>query len=448
MGSGVSGTPEAPRSMSASESVQRPAPARARTAAPTQPLPARLIAWFAVSDKRMALALASLALLLHLVVILYGTTPVHDEHYYVSEGRSILNGVQVALAEHPPLGKLFIAFGMGIFGDNALGWRIFPVLFGVVSVSLFYLVCRRLAGRLTAVFASILLIFENLIFVFSGIAMLEVFSLTFMLLSFLLYLQNRHALSGVSLALSGLCKMTGLFGGLVILIHWLVTKRRDSFRRIPFFLLSATAAFLLLMPLLDRLTLGEWLSPFSRLHYMLVYHQGLTWDRLTPELIAFGHPSTPWHWIVSPQGYYMSTYAVGFDMMLNYTIWVLIIPSMCYMIYDFARNRTSLSLFVILWFAATYLPWVFIAASGRITSLYYFYPTAGAICMAVGFALSKLWQCSIKQRLARYRLGARIFVCLYFIAHIYFFFIFSPVVYAIRAYVLGSPGEPLWFWLK
>ncbi|GAI29899.1 unnamed protein product, partial [marine sediment metagenome] len=58
------------------------------------------------------------------------TELVFDEQHYVTEARSILQGGDDLHWEHPPLGKLFIVFGMFLFGDNPLGWRFFSILFG------------------------------------------------------------------------------------------------------------------------------------------------------------------------------------------------------------------------------------------------------------------------------------------------------------------------------
>ncbi len=394
--------------------------------------------WLSVRDNQLVLLLALVALVLHLCVVPYGTMPIFDEGHYVPEALSIIHDGQVTHPEHPPLAKLFIALGITVFGDNPWGWRIPSVVFGVASVVIFYFICRRLAGRLAALLATALLVFETLTFVFSGLAMLDVFSLTFMLLSFLLYLRGRHVFSGVSLALSGLCKMTGLFGALVILIHWALTKRRVPSRSMGVLLASAVVALLALMPLLDFAAAREWLNPFAHVWDMLFRHQQLTWAELPAEFRSF--VSYPWEWILSPSaGYYYGEFP-DYQATISFTVWILIMPSVAYMLYEAVKSRSECSVFALAWFAATYLPWVLLAAAGRVTYVFYFYPTVGAICLPIGLAASRLWRSPSRERSVRY--GWLIPVCVvgYFLLHLLFFLTFSPLLAALASRLAVSGG--------
>jgi len=312
--------------------------------------------------------------------------PLFDENYYINEARSIIHEAEITHSEHPPLGKLFIAGGISVFGDNPWGWRIPSVIFSTASILIFYFICRRLMGKLATVLASVLFTFETLTFFISGLAMLDVFSLTFMLLAFLFYLQNRYVFSGVALALSALCKMTGLLGVLVIIAHWILTRRKESPRTIAYFLASTVIAFMLLMPLFDFAATREWISPIDRLWDMAVYAQELTYENSIFQL------TYPWEWMISPAGYSPINYP-DIIMIINSMLFILIIPSMGYMVYEFIKNRTNASLFAILWFSATYLFWIpLVLATDRVTYIYYFVPTTGAVCIAIGFALSRLWE--------------------------------------------------------
>lgn len=132
-----------------------------------------------------------ISLAIHFAIIFNPPKVVFDEVHYVSDARTIITEHATNRLEHPPLAKLIITAGMVIFGDNPFGWRIFSILFGVTNILLLYLICRRLKmSRLASNFAIFLVAFENLNFVQSSVAMLDVFSLTFMLLSFWLYLRE------------------------------------------------------------------------------------------------------------------------------------------------------------------------------------------------------------------------------------------------------------------
>src|SRR3990172_1532899 len=85
---------------------------------------------------------------------------------------------------HPPLAKLFMAGGMIIFGINPFGWRFFGALAGVGIIFLVYLLTRKLFhSQFIALVASLLFIFENLLFVQSRIGMNDVYFMLFMLIA-------------------------------------------------------------------------------------------------------------------------------------------------------------------------------------------------------------------------------------------------------------------------
>ena len=176
--------------------------------------------------ERLLLGLLALLLLaLHLYVIPIQDTLIYDEAYYVPAARSIVEGGELLAAEHPPLAKLLISFGITVFGDNQWGWRIPSIIFSVALVVFFYYLCRELAGRNVALFSTLIFAFETLVFNYSGLAMLVVFSTAFMLLAFLFYLRGHYVISGILITLSGLCRMTGFLGLLPILVHWLWTMK-------------------------------------------------------------------------------------------------------------------------------------------------------------------------------------------------------------------------------
>ncbi|KAF5438161.1 putative membrane-bound dolichyl-phosphate-mannose-protein mannosyltransferase [Candidatus Methanophagaceae archaeon] len=376
-----------------------------RKSASPNPLLRVIPDWFKDRYNLIILGATIIILLLHLISIAQVQDLIFDEFYYVNEANSILSDGELIRPEHPNLGKLFIASGILIFGDNSSGWRIPPVIFSAALIFIFYAICRKITDKLAAVLASVLFMFESLIFFMSGLAMLDVFSLTFMLLAFLLFLQDRYALSGLSLALSGLCKLTGFLGIFVILAYWLIKKRKQSPRSIGLFLVSVLAAFMLLMPLIDFAAYKEWLNPITRMGEMLFYHQGLT-----SEGFVEGQ-SFPWEWVVSPFGYRLTTYP-HLLIFTSPTVWIFIIPSICYVTYEYIKNRGNASLFIILWFAATYLPWMLVVvATDRITYLYYFYPALGAVCIAIGIALSRLWEIQSKGRFIQSHSRIHLVIC-------------------------------------
>ncbi len=360
-------------------------------------------------------------LAMHFSIIMQPAELVFDEQYYITDASSILQGDGTLRPEHPPLGRLFITFGIFLFGDNPLGWRFFPILFGAICIMLFYLVCRQLAMPKRASFlATFLLALDNLSFIQASIAMLDVYSLTFMLLSFWLYLKGRYLLSGVSVGLSALAKLSGVLALPVILLHWLLTKRAGPIQ-FAVSMLSAYASFLLLMPLFDFVVSRQLLNPIGRIYTMLTMGSNLTFANVTAS-----NASRPWDWILRPEimSYWYEPHYIG---AISFTIWALIIPAVFYMAFRAAKG-SSAGLFGVSWFVSTYLFWIPVSLiTDRISYLYYFYPTVGAIGIGLGLGLSRLLGVWETRREGKLRWVAMLTASGYLLLHVGVFVILSPL---------------------
>ena len=88
-----------------------------------------------------------------------GGALIFDERYYVNAARVLLglhpsagNAYAGAalfhdpVAEHPPLAKLIIAGTIKLFGDNPVGWRLGPIVFGSVAILALYWLVRSAGG--------------------------------------------------------------------------------------------------------------------------------------------------------------------------------------------------------------------------------------------------------------------------------------------------------------
>ena len=365
--------------------------------------------------------LVAVVLAMHFSIIAQPADPIFDEQHYVPDARSILQGDGTLRPEHPPLGKLFIVFGIFLFGDNPLGWRFFSILFGAICIVLFYLVCRQLEMSKRASFvATFLLAFDALSFVQSSVAMLDVYSLAFMLCAFWLYFKGRYILSGVSVALAALAKIAGVLALPAILLHWLLTKRASPLRFVAT-LLTAYAAFLLLMPLFELVIYREFVNPIARIASMLSTTGGITFGAYTHEAA-----SRPWDWILhlKMMTYWNDPYYIA---SISSTIWVLIIPSVLYMGYRAIRGNQA-GLFGVSWFASTYMVWIPLSLiTDRISYLYYFYPTVGAICIGIGLGIFQILDVLEAGRHHRLRWLAIGVLSAYLVLHVVIFVNFSPV---------------------
>jgi len=271
-----------------------------------------------------------------------------------------------------------------------------------------------------SLFATFLLSLENLSFVQASVAMLDVYSLTFMLCAFLLYLNRGYLLSGISVGLSALAKLSGFLALPAILIHWFFTGRTRP-RWMLASVLLAPISILLLLPSLDFIVWGQPFSPIYRIKTMFSLSGSLTFANITHEAA-----SRPWDWILRPEMMFF-WYEPHYIGMTSLTVWALIIPTVLYMLFR-ARKGNNASLFGISWFASTYLIWIPLSLiTDRISYPYYFYPTIGAICIGLGLGLSQLLDVWKAKRPGKLRWVIISPVSGYLLLHVVVFVILSPV---------------------
>jgi len=155
-----------------------------------------------------------------------------DENYHIASAYKYINHV-FFMEPHPPLGKLFIAWGEQLFQSNNkldtssfavtdyikdipngfsfVGVRFFPALFGALSGPLFFLILYLLFPNVVlAFFFSFLYLFDNAIIVHSRGAMLDSSGIFFSLLVVLYFivLQKKKIIPIASYGILGI--LTGL----------------------------------------------------------------------------------------------------------------------------------------------------------------------------------------------------------------------------------------------
>jgi dolichyl-phosphate-mannose--protein O-mannosyl transferase len=114
-----------------------------------------------------------------------------DEEHFVRNARAYL-GAGLDLNDHPPLGKLLVAAGMKVFGDDSFGWRIVPMCFGVVAIVVAWMLAAELfkswrAGALAAAFVAV----DGFFIAYSRTALLDGMLTTLIMASALLLVQAR-----------------------------------------------------------------------------------------------------------------------------------------------------------------------------------------------------------------------------------------------------------------
>ena len=178
------------------------------------------------SAARSAAIAAVIFVVAHLALLVGVTTPekfYFDEVHYVPAARQMLEPVMprpMLNPMHPPLAKQLIALSIRIFGDVPLGWRYPGVLFGSLAIVAMYLCGLALfAAQGPAIATALLAFFNQMVFVQSRIAMLDIFALTFGLLAIAAFMHGFRkvrphrwfALAGLAFGLAAACKWSGLF---------------------------------------------------------------------------------------------------------------------------------------------------------------------------------------------------------------------------------------------
>jgi len=298
-----------------------------------------------------------------------------------------------------------IALSMWLIGNNEYGFRLPSVLLGTLSILVFYLLLKRVSGdRLLSLIATFLFSFDNLVFVHSRIATLDIFVLFFMILGFYWYFGRKMILSGIAFALSTLCKIGGLYGILAVGVYHvgkaLFTKKGDSGQlslmqrlgELERLVIAYGISFVGLLFVMDRLWVG-YPSPIEHITFILNYTRALVAPFPT------GIQSYPWQWLLNQvqipylkvdvnkivDSTVVGTYtSIHFNGAMNPLIIYLTLPTILYEAYLYFSRRQDTSLFAITWFAGTYLPFIPMALLwNRIMYLFYFLNTVPSVCIAI-----------------------------------------------------------------
>jgi len=361
---------------------------------------------------------------MHFAIIYNPPDTVLDEIHYVEDARRIIEESRTERVEHPPLGKLFVVAGIKLFGDNAFGWRFFPIMLGTATIACFYFLCRWLKlSPLTVKLATFLFAFENMTFTHASITMLDIYLLAFMMLSFMLYAGRRYISSGIALGLSGLCKLTGALAAPTLAIHWFFSREGRS-RWFIFTVIFSIVTFFVAQIFLNYAIVGEFNSfvdPIERTEQMLSLSSSLTFENVE-------HPALtrPWEWLLkyTPMAYYIDPHYNG---AISFTVWAFAIPTFIYMVFRAVKGHDG-ALFGAAWFFSTWILWIPLSIiTDRSSYPFYFLPTIGSICLGMGMWLTNLLDIFRNRRKGKLKWAMLAVVILILVVHILSFIILSPV---------------------
>ncbi len=153
-----------------------------------------------------------------------------DEVHYVPAARQMLEPVitnQCAQSDASAAGQAADRLVDPYFRGSALGWRYPGVVFGSLAIVAMYLCGLALfAARGPAIATALLAFFNQMVFVQSRIAMLDIFALAFGLLAGAAFMHGFRqvrphrwfALAGLAFGLAAACRWSGLFALAVCIV--------------------------------------------------------------------------------------------------------------------------------------------------------------------------------------------------------------------------------------
>jgi dolichyl-phosphate-mannose-protein mannosyltransferase len=335
-------------------------------------------------------AILSVALLLRVWRLNLPTGYIFDEVYYAKNAASLITSF-VELDEngnsefvvHPPLGKWLIGLGIKIFGNNEFGWRISSAIFGVLSIFLIYLIVKKLfASESLALAAAFLLSFDGLNLVMSRVALLDIFLMVFILLTFYLLILNKYILSGVAIGCALAVKWSAAFV-IIALIIFVIIDQKDNLRKLFNYLVSYTVVPLVVYLISwsgwiftqngwARQSEGNFLTSLWNNHLQILnFHRELTQSH--------AYQASPWSWLIlgRPTSFFYSEtgdcgqskcaqeiLAIGTPFLWWSAIFAVAITFGFYI-----TKKDKSAALILLGVASTYLPWF--AFQDR--PLFYFY---------------------------------------------------------------------------
>ncbi len=344
--------------------------------------------------------LVSVVLLLHLIIIDQPfASYVFDEAYYVPAAKCLVDGA-VCNEEHPPLAKALIALSIQMFGDRGFGWRLPSVLSGSFTLALVYLLMRRFADDRTAFLAAFLLGFENLWFVHSSIAMLDIPAFFFAVLGVYLFTGQRWWLSGLALGIGMLAKGVVAMVFIALILYVLVSQERwlsKAALKVTVrtgFSVGIPAALIFLAGLgIYDVVYHAFPSPLHHMASMVSYHQSLGSPRMSDSV----HPLR-WFSGFPNSSYFVTSTGVEDGSIPRYVLQYLDQPNLVILLFTWLaiplvwsdiRERHPLVLLAFLMIGVPYLLFILVAQV-RVTYPFYMLLFIPCQCILSALALSKL----------------------------------------------------------
>ncbi|HYG71111.1 MAG TPA: phospholipid carrier-dependent glycosyltransferase [Actinomycetota bacterium] len=347
---------------------------------------------------------------------------------------------------HPPVGKWMIAVGELLFGTESFGWRVSAAAAGTLIVVMLAVMIQLLFGSvLWTLVGGLLIALENLSFVQSRVATLDVFVAFWIVAAFLLLLLDRRWIdrrqtaptspapstdgdvaprrprvraplwrpwrfaAGVAIGGAVATKWSGLaalFGLVLVSLVWEITRRRragierPALDAIPAEGFGLVLAFLVVPAGVYVVSYTAWFAHFGwnlgtwaeMQGAIATYHENLrTLDPATGEPV---HPylSEAWQWLLLWRPtFYFGIYGDDVRRVIyangNPAIFWASLLAIPYVTFAWWRSRDWRAGFIVVAIASQFLPWLLIP---RPQFFFYVTPIAPFLVLANVYALRRL----------------------------------------------------------
>jgi dolichyl-phosphate-mannose--protein O-mannosyl transferase len=347
-----------------------------------------------------------------------------DEIYHPRTGYEFAHGLSVFETTHPPLGKVFMSWSIQLFGMTPFAWRLPGALFGILMIPLLYAFARKLLrSNNMALFTSFVFTFDFMLFSHTRLATIDTFVVFFVIaMYFLMYCYTRDieknsfrkslvllALCGAAMGLAVASKWQGVYGalGLPILFFPALYKLYLREKRQAIITFFACFGFFVALPVIIYVLsyipfylaqggdYGFIRTVWNNQNHMFRYHSIYVLGAEHP----FASPWWSWPLNIVPLFQYQTIYSPylrgGMSSFGNPAVWWLGIPVTVWAIFSLTKKRRfeSDTVFLLVAYAANFLPWVFIT---RLTFIYHYFPSLPFVVLLIGLCVKHLLSAKLR----------------------------------------------------
>lgn len=329
----------------------------------------------------IAILIIALDIVLRFWHLSYPNWQIFDEVYYPKYADTYF-GSGTYFDVHPNLGKMIIAGGIYLFGNNSFGWRFFQAIFGSgLIMMIFFFALSLFKDKLTALISLVLASVCTMIFVESRLSLINIFLAFFTTLGlylFWLWVEKKQVwlltVSLISLALATSVKWSGLLALLAIIIYFILLVTTD--KKFLEYVKSKKIFVILSILVFAGVYIGIFfLGNRSQYNFWQWHQQALNFHLTLKDT----HPyqSRWWTWILDIRPIWLEFKKVAENVyvciieIVNLPLVWLSLVAFIYGICQTIKKKNRELIFLIITILCLYLPWILVK---RVTFLYLFLP--------------------------------------------------------------------------